>query len=118
MEERTIKKIDATGKSLGRVATEAAKYLQGKHRADWLPHLDQGAVVEISNLKDAKFTGKKLEQKMYHRYTGYPGGLRSVVLEELWGKRPEEVMRRMVSQMLPKNKLSRGQMARLRIVTR
>lgn len=110
------KQIDATGKSLGRVATQVSRYLQGKHKATWLPHIDSGAVVEILNLTAAQFTGSKFEQKVYHHYSGYPGGLKTVHLKTIWEKRPEEVIRRMVSQMLPKNKLRRSRMARLRII--
>ncbi len=105
--------LDATGKSLGRIATQAALHLQGKDQATYKRHQDVGSWVEIRNLKAAKFTGHKLGQKTYFRYTGYPGGITARSLTRLWEDRPTLVFRNMVYQMLPANRLRKQRIKRL-----
>jgi|SRR3989338_758917 len=96
--------IDATDKALGRIATEIATALRGKHLASYMPHLTPDIEVLVTNLNKVKFTGKKLDQKVYHRYSGYHGGIHTRSLTELWDKKPEQVLRQMVYRMLPVNK--------------
>lgn len=111
--ERKLHKIDATGQSVGRLATQVATLLRGKNKPEYLPHLDLGDVVEVSNLKGLKFTGKKLEQKKYHHFSGYIGGLKTKKITELIDKDPGEVLRRAVREMLPPTKLRPAMMKRL-----
>ncbi len=115
MEERQTHTIDAAGKAIGRIATEAATVLRGKHKENFAPNIDRGDFVLVKNLKKANFTGKKMQQKDYKRHTGYPGGLKSAPLEELWESRPHEVLQKAITGMLPKNKLRKGQLKRLKI---
>lgn len=96
--------IDATNQALGRIATKAAEALRGKHLPSYAPEKLPTVEVVISNLKEAKFTGKKLEQKTYFHYSGYHGGIRARNLGEEWEKNPQEVFRHIVYRMLPKNK--------------
>jgi large subunit ribosomal protein L13 len=96
--------IDAKNQALGRIATRIATVLRGKHLASYAPEKLANVEVLVSNLKDAKFTGKKLEQKTYFHYSGYHGGIRARNLGEEWEKKPEEVLRHIVYRMLPKNK--------------
>jgi len=105
--------IDVKDQVLGRVASKIAYLLQGKHKVDYVPYLDCGDYVVVINAKKVRVTGKKLEQKTYTRYSGYPGGLREVKLKELMEKKPEEVIRHAVSLMLPKNKLRDERLKRL-----
>lgn len=107
--------IDAQGKSLGRVATEAAKLLRGKHKPTYTPTIDTGDHVIVINCKDAVLTGKKLDQKMYRYHTGYVGGLKEITYREMMAKKPEEVVAHAVSGMLCKNKLRSRMMTRLRV---
>lgn len=107
------KTIDATGMSLGRLATKIAAELQGKTEASFAPNSDEGNVVLVKNLANVKFTGAKFEDKMYHSYSGYPGGLKSRSLRELWSKDPVELLRQTVWNMLPKNTLRKKQIERL-----
>lgn len=100
----TIYQIDATNRALGRIAAEAASVLCGKHLASYAPEKMANIEVIVSNLKDAKFTGKKLEQKTFFHYSGYHGGIKARNLGDEWAKRPNEVLRGMVYRMLPKNK--------------
>jgi large subunit ribosomal protein L13 len=97
--------IDAKGKSIGRVASEASKFLQGKHLPDFAPHKFSAVKVNIENLSGAKFTGKKFDQKVYHKHTGYIGHLKETKLKELWQKDPKKVFFRALNGMLPKNKM-------------
>ena len=113
---REVHKIDATDKVLGRLASEVAVLLRGKHKVSFQPHVDQGDIVNISNVEKMKFTGKKNEQKTYYRHSGYPGGIKSETLQELLDRKPEEVLRKAVFNMLPKNKLRNEMMKRLRFV--
>lgn len=111
--ERLTHKIDATDKIGGRLASEIAVLLQGKHKASYEPHIDGGDIVEVTNVKDMKFSGKKLEQKFYHRTTGYPGGIRSKQLKDMMINDPSEVLHKMVYNMLPKNRLRAHMIKRL-----
>jgi large subunit ribosomal protein L13 len=105
--------IDATGKSVGRLATNIANLLRGKNKPEFTPHLDQGAVVEVNNITKLKFTGKKFEQKKYYHYSGYPGGMKEEVLENVFEKDPDKVLRKAVRNMLPDNKLRKNMIKRL-----
>jgi len=113
--ERETHKIDASGKSLGRLATEIAVLLRGKYKPDFAPHRDMGDFVVIKNVKNLKFTGKKMEQKKYFRHSGFLGGVRSVPLKELFKENPAEVLRKAVYGMLPKNKLRPKMIKRLKV---
>ena len=110
--------IDATGKVLGRLASEIAVLLRGKHKPDFVPYKDQGDFVKIKNTDKLKFTGKKFANKKYYHHSGYPGGLKAITLEKLFYKNPEEVLRKAVWGMLPKNKLRKEQIKRLRFERR
>ncbi len=103
--EERIVKIDASGKTLGRLASQVAFIICGKNRPDFLPYSYQDIKVLINNLEKLKFSGKKIESKSYIHHSGYPGGLKSVKLAELFEKNPERVFRKAVYNMLPKNKL-------------
>lgn len=103
--QRAWRVIDAAGQPLGRVATRAASLLRGKHKAAFAPHLDAGDAVIIVNAAKVRVTGKKLSDKQYVRHSGYPGGLKVETLERLLARRPEEVLRRAVRGMLPRNRL-------------
>ncbi len=96
--------IDATNQSLGRVATQAAKALQGKDLPSYSPQKIDNRQVKINNISQLKFTGKKLEDKTFKHYSGYPGGLKSTNLKDVYQKRPEKLVRQTVYGMLPKNK--------------
>ena len=105
--------VDADGATLGRLATRIAVILRGKHKATFTPSLDTGDPVIVVNAAKFKVTGKKLQDKMYVRHSGYPGGLRAETLEQLLGRRPEEVIRRAVRGMLPQNRLGDQMMRKL-----
>ncbi|MBU1090086.1 50S ribosomal protein L13 [Patescibacteria group bacterium] len=109
--------IDANGKTPGKVATEAARRLSGKHRADFTPHLDLGDGVIIVNAEKIRFTGKKLTDKIYYRHSGYRGNLKEVTPKELLVKKPERILELAVRGMLPKNRLRDGRLQRLKIFT-
>ena len=106
--------IDATGKVLGRLATEIVILLRGKHKPDFVPYKNMGDIVIIKNVKKIKITGKKMEQKKYYRYSGYPGGLKEIPLKRLFKEKPEEVLKKAVYGMLPKNKLRDQQIKKLK----
>lgn len=111
---RKIQKLDATGQAPGRLASEIAQLLIGKHKPEYVPHVDMGDTVEIENVDKMKATGKKMEQKEYIRHTGYPGGIKRASMQKIWDtKGPAEVLRRTVKNMLPKNKLQKERMKRL-----
>jgi len=97
--------IDATSKVLGRLASEVATLLQGKHKPNFFPYKDMGDFVVVKNIEKIKFTGKKFDQKRYYHHTGYLGSLKEIPLKKLFEKNPAEVLRRAVWGMLPKNKL-------------
>jgi large subunit ribosomal protein L13 len=97
--------VDADGQTLGRLSSEVAKLLRGKHKPNFTPHVDCGDNVVVTNAEKINLTGKKWEAKEYIRHTGYPGGQRSLTARELFGKNPERLIEKSVKGMLPKNKL-------------
>ena len=107
--------VDASGKTLGRLATQIADALRGKRKPEYTPHVDVGDFVIVVNAEKVSVTGKKREEKRYYRHSGYPGGLRSRTIEELLARRPEEVVRRAVKGMLPRNRLGRAQLRKLKV---
>jgi large subunit ribosomal protein L13 len=107
--------VDAEGQTLGRLATQIADTLRGKRKPQFTPHVDTGDFVIVVNADKIAVTGNKLEQKMYHRHSGYPGGLKSRTLREQLDRRPTEVIRKAVRGMLPKNKLARRQIVKLKV---
>ena len=107
--------IDATDKVLGRLATEVARRLRGKHKPEYTPHIDTGDHIVVVNADKIRVTGAKMEEKIYHRHTGYPGGIRSVVLKDLLAKQPERVVETAVRGMLPKNPLGRAMFRKLHV---
>lgn len=107
--------IDVSGKVLGRIATEIVRVLQGKNKTDFVPYLDVGDNVVVINAAKVMLTGKKMETKTYKYFSGYPGGLREVTAAKLIKSKPEEIIKRAVSGMLPKNKLRDRRLARLHI---
>ena len=111
--ERKTHLIDATDKVLGRLASRIAILLRGKHKPDFAPYRDQGDFVKVKNVDKIKLTGRKMAQKKYYRHSGYPGGLKTTSLEELFSRDPAEVLRRAVFGMLPKNRLRKKQIKRL-----
>lgn len=113
--QRQTHKIDATDKVLGRLASEIAILLRGKNKASFQPYLDQGDEVIVSNALKLKITGKKLEQKKYFHYSGYPSGLKAKKMSELFSKNPALVLKKAVFNMLPKNKLRAKMIKRLKI---
>lgn len=113
--ERKTHTIDASNKSLGRLATQIAILLRGKHKPDFLPYKDTGDFVIVKNVEKIKLTGKKLEKKKYYRHSGYLGGLKEITLKELFQKNPKEVLRKAVWGMLPKNKLRSRIIKKLKI---
>ncbi len=107
--------IDAANKPLGRVATEAAKLLRGKHKPTYTPNIDTGDNVIILNCKDAVLTGRKLDQKVYRHHSGYIGGMREVSAKDMLEKNPEKAMMLAVKGMLPHNSLGAVQLKKLRV---
>jgi len=107
--------VDAEGKTLGRLATQIADTLRGKRKPQYTPHVDTGDFVIVVNAEKVHVTGNKLDQKRYYRHSGYPGGLRSRTLREQLDRRPTEVLRVAVKGMLPKNRLARQQITKLKI---
>ena len=107
--------VDAEGQTLGRLATRIADTLRGKGKPEYTPHVDTGDFVVVVNAEKIHVTGNKLDQKMYHRHSGYPGGLRSRTLRAQLERRPTEVIRMAVKGMLPKNKLASQQITKLKI---
>lgn len=105
--ERKWYVIDAEGCTLGRLASEVAKILRGKHKPQFTPHIDTGDYVIITNAEKIKVTGKKLSQKIYYRHSGYVGGMRETTLSEMLAKKPERVLELAVKGMLPKGPLGR-----------
>jgi large subunit ribosomal protein L13 len=107
--------VDAQDKALGRLASHVANLLAGKLKPTWVPFMDMGDHVIIINAEKVKLTGKKLEQKMYYRYSGYPGGMRSVSAQDLKAKRPDRMVEIAIKGMLPKNKLGRAMASKLKV---
>jgi large subunit ribosomal protein L13 len=107
--------VDATEKTLGRLATEIAHRLRGKHKAEYTPHVDTGDYIVVINAEKVKVTGAKATDKMYHHHTGYPGGLKSISFEKLIDKAPERVLQKAVKGMLPRNPLGRAMFKKLKV---
>ncbi len=107
--------IDLDGKVLGRAATEIARVLRGKHKAIYTPSVDTGDFVVVLNAEKVALTGNKMADKMYHRHTGYPGGIRSINAEKLLAKKPEDLIKKAVKGMLPKNKLGRQMFSKMKV---
>jgi large subunit ribosomal protein L13 len=113
--ERLWYVVDAEGKTLGRLATQIADTLRGKRKPQYTPHVDTGDFVVVVNAEKIHVTGKKLDEKMYYRHSGYPGGLRQRTLREELERRPTEVLRKAVKGMLPRTRLGRAQLTKLKI---
>lgn len=109
--------VDATGQTLGRLATQIANSLRGKGKPQWAPHIDTGDYVIVLNCAKIHVTGNKLQQKTYWRHSGYPGGIRSRTLQEMIDTKPEEVIRKAVRGMLPRNRIGRAQLNKLKVYT-
>ena len=107
--------VDLEDKVLGRTATEIAKVLRGKHKAIYTPSVDTGDFVIVLNAEKVRLTGNKLSQKMYHRHSGFTGGLTSISAGKMLEKTPEELIRKAVKGMLPKNKLGRQMFKKLKV---
>jgi len=107
--------VDANGKTLGRLATQIADALRGKNKPQYTPHCDVGSFVVVVNAEKISVTGKKREEKLYHRHSGYPGGLKTRTLAEMLDRRPEEVIRLAVKGMVPRTRLGRAQLRKLKI---
>ena len=110
---RTKHTIDVSGQSLGRVATRIATILRGKHKPEFEPHIDCGDAVHVTGITNIKLTGRKLDQKVYHHYSGYPGGLKTEKISAVMQKKPTAILWRAVYQMLPPTRLRKGMMKRL-----
>ena len=113
--ERNWYVVDATGKTLGRLATQIADALRGKRKPEYTPHIDTGDFVIVVNAEKISVTGQKRTEKLYHRHSGYPGGLRTRTLNDMLERRPEEVIRLAVKGMLPRNRLARKQLTKLKV---
>jgi large subunit ribosomal protein L13 len=113
--ERRWYVVDAEGQTLGRLATEIARILRGKNKPQYTPHVDTGDFVVVVNAEKVVVTGKKAEQKVYRRHSGYPGGLKETSYEQMMERRPTEILRRAVKGMMPKNRLARQQLRKLKI---
>jgi len=107
--------VDAEGETLGRLAVRIADTLRGKRKPEYTPHVDTGDFVVVVNAEKIRVTGNKLDQKIYYRHSGYPGGLRSRTLREQLDRRPTEVIRTAVKGMLPRNRLARQQITKLKV---
>lgn len=107
--------VDAKDKTLGRLAVVLANRLRGKNKPEYTPHVDCGDFIVVVNAKEISVTGKKLENKLYRRHSGYMGGLKTHNLEYMLENRPEEVLRKAVKGMMPKNRLARAQIGKLKI---
>lgn len=107
--------VDAADQTLGRLATEIASRLRGKHKPEYTPHVDTGDYIVVINAEKVRVTGRKTTDKMYHRHTGYPGGLRSISFDKLIDHKPERVIELAVKGMLPKNPLGRDMYRKLKV---
>ena len=107
--------IDATGMTLGRLATQIATVLKGKHKPIYSPHMDTGDFVIVVNAHKVRVTGRKLDQKIYYRHSGYPGGLKEISLRDQLDRHPDRVIRLAVRGMLPKNRLGRQMIKKLKV---
>jgi len=113
--ERNWLVVDANGQTLGRLATQITNALRGKRKPEYTPHCDVGDFVIVVNAEKIAVTGRKREDKMYYRHSGYPGGLRSRTLNDMLERRPEEVIRLAVKGMLPRTRLGRAQLRKLKV---
>jgi large subunit ribosomal protein L13 len=113
--ERNWLVVDATGQTLGRLATQIATALRGKTKPEYTPHVDTGDFVVVVNAEKISVTGNKRADKRYYRHTGYPGGIKERTLEEMLRRRPEEVIRLAVKGMLPRTRLGRKQLTKLKV---
>jgi len=107
--------VDAQGKTLGRLASELARRLRGKHKTQYTPHVDTGDYIVVVNAEKVRVTGNKLQDKMYYRHTGYIGNLKSINLEKLLAQAPDRVITHAVKGMLPRNPLGRAMLRKLRV---
>lgn len=107
--------VDASDKTLGRLATEIARRLRGKHKAEYTPHVDTGDYIVVINAAKVRVTGNKENDKLYHRYTGYIGNLKTVNLGKLRGQKPERIIETAVRGMLPRNPLGRAMFKKLKV---
>jgi len=107
--------VDAKDKTLGRLASEVARRLRGKHKVQYTPHVDTGDYIVVVNAEKVRVTGNKLQDKMYYRHTGYIGNLKAISLEKLLGKAPDRVITHAVKGMLPRNRLGRAMLKKLRV---
>ncbi|MEF2145545.1 MAG: 50S ribosomal protein L13 [Desulfovibrionaceae bacterium] len=107
--------VDATDKILGRLATEITNRLRGKHKPEFSAHMDNGDFVVVVNAEKIKVTGRKMEQKRYYKHSGFPGGLKSKTMGEMMNIRPENVLRQAIRGMLPKTRIARQQLKKLKI---
>jgi len=107
--------IDAEGKTLGRMATEIARRLRGKHKPEYTPHIDTGDYIVVVNAEKVAVTGNKAQNKLYHHYTGYMGGLKTTNFEKLIDEKPEHIIQTAVKGMLPKNPLGRAMFRKLKV---
>jgi len=107
--------VDASGHTLGRLATQIANALRGKRKPEYTPHIDTGDFVIVINAEKISVTGNKRNDKRYYRHSGYPGGLRSRTFQEMLDRRPEEIIRLAVKGMLPRNRLARKQLTKLKV---
>jgi large subunit ribosomal protein L13 len=109
--------MDAADKVLGRLASVIAQRLRGKHKPEFAPHMDAGDFVVVVNAEKLQFTGRKLDQKMYYRHSGWIGGLKETVLKDMMATKPEQVLIKAVKGMLPKNRLGRKMLKKLKVYT-
>ncbi len=107
--------VDASGKTLGRLATEIARRLRGKHKAEYTPHMDTGDYIVVINAKDVQVSGNKRTDKIYYHHTGFPGGIKSISFEKLIAKKPEQVIEKAVKGMLPKGPLGRAMFKKMKV---
>lgn len=110
--------IDAQDQVLGRLAAEIARRLRGKHKPIYSPHVDTGDYIIVVNADKIRLTGKKMENKVYYRHTGYPGGIKSITAEQLLRRKPERLLEHAVKGMLPKNRLGRRMYKKLKVYAR
>jgi large subunit ribosomal protein L13 len=111
--ERKLHRVDAEGQSVGRIASQIAILLRGKNKTSFVPHIDAGDIVEVTNIDKLKFTGKKLDQKLYYRHSGYPSGLKTKKMGDMVEKNSPEILKRAVRDMLPPVKFRDAMLKRI-----
>ena len=109
--------VDAENKTLGRLASEVARRLRGKHKPEYTPHVDTGDYIVVINAEKVKVTGRKAEDKIYYHHSGYPGGIKSLTFNELLARHPERILERAIKGMLPRNALGRDMYRKLKVYT-